>query len=80
LAPSISGSLCDKDFSSFLWICDPLSLSAAPNVYATDLPQPGGHPNSIRVLTFTNEKFGRLKAEDLVDDRIARKLEREGLF
>ena len=39
-----------------------------------------GIRNSIRVLTLTNEKFARLKAEDLVDDRIVRKLEREGLF
>jgi len=43
-------------------------------------PNVEGIRNSIRVLTLTNEKFGRLKAEDLVDDRIARKLEREGLF
>ena len=39
-----------------------------------------GIRNSIRVLTLTNEKFARLKAEELVDDRIVRKLEREGLF
>jgi hypothetical protein len=32
------------------------------------------------VLPLTNEKFGRLKAEELVDDRLARKLEKEGLF
>jgi len=32
------------------------------------------------VLTLTNERFGRLKAEDLVDDRVVRKLEKEGLF
>jgi hypothetical protein len=31
-------------------------------------------------LTVTNEKFGRLKAEDVFDDRIVRKLEKEGLF
>jgi hypothetical protein len=43
-------------------------------------PNVEGIRNSIRVLTLTNEKFGRLKAEDLVDDRIVRKLEREGLF
>ena len=43
-------------------------------------PNVEGIRNSIRVLTLTNEKFGRLKAEDLVDDRIARKLEKEGLF
>ena len=43
-------------------------------------PNLEGIRNSIRVLTLTNEKFGRLKAEELVDDRIVRKLEREGLF
>ncbi len=43
-------------------------------------PNVEGIHNSIRVLTLTNEKFGRLKAEDLVDDRIVRKLEKEGLF
>jgi hypothetical protein len=43
-------------------------------------PNVEGIRNSIRVLTLTNEKFGRLKAEDLVDHRIVRKLEKEGLF
>lgn len=43
-------------------------------------PNLEGIRNSIRVLTLTNEKFGRLKAEELVDERIVRKLEREGLF
>ena len=36
--------------------------------------------NSIRVLTLTNEKFRALKAEDLVDDRIIWKLEKDGAF
>lgn len=43
-------------------------------------PSPEAIRNAIRVLTLTNEKFARLKAEDLVDDRIVRKLEKEGLF
>lgn len=43
-------------------------------------PNVEGIRNSLRVLTLTNEKFGRLKAEDLVDDHIVRKLEKEGLF
>jgi NitT/TauT family transport system substrate-binding protein len=43
-------------------------------------PSPEGIRNAVRVLTLTNEKFGRLKAEDLVDDRIVKKLEKEGLF
>jgi hypothetical protein len=37
-------------------------------------------PKNFRVLTLTNEKFARLKAEDLADDRFARKFEKEGLF
>ena len=28
----------------------------------------------------TDPKFGRLKAENLVDDRIVRKLEKDGVF
>ena len=43
-------------------------------------PNLEGIRNAIRLLTVTNEKFGRLKAEDVVDDRIVRKLEKEGLF
>jgi hypothetical protein len=35
-----------------------------------------GIRNSLRVLATTNEKFRALKAEDLVDDRIVRKLEK----
>jgi NitT/TauT family transport system substrate-binding protein len=43
-------------------------------------PNLEGIRNAIRLLTVTNEKFGRLKAEDVIDDRIVRKLEKEGLF
>ena len=43
-------------------------------------PTVEGIRNSIRVLALTNEKFRGLKAEDLVDDRMVRKLEREGAF
>jgi len=43
-------------------------------------PTLDGIRNAIRLLTTTNEKFGRLKAEDVIDDRIVRKLEKEGLF
>jgi NitT/TauT family transport system substrate-binding protein len=43
-------------------------------------PSLDGIRNGIRVLTLTDEKFGRLKAEELADDRFARKLEKEGLF
>ena len=41
-------------------------------------PTVDGIRNSLRVLATTNEKFRALKAEDLVDDRIVRKLEKEG--
>jgi hypothetical protein len=40
-------------------------------------PNVKGIRNSIRVLTLTNEKFGRLRAEDLIDDRSVKKLERK---
>ena len=43
-------------------------------------PTVEGVRNSIRVLALTNEKFRGLKAEDLIDDRIVRKLEKEGAF
>lgn len=43
-------------------------------------PTVDGIRNSLRVLSMTSEKFSRVKAEDLVDDRIVRKLEKEGLF
>ena len=43
-------------------------------------PNVEGIRNSIRVLTLTNEKFGRLKAEDLVDDRIVKSSKRKDCF
>jgi len=43
-------------------------------------PTLDGIRNAIRLLATTNEKFGRLKAEDVIDERIVRKLEKEGLF
>ncbi len=43
-------------------------------------PSVDGLRNVINLLGKTNEKIRRLKAEDVVDDRIARKLEHEGLF
>jgi hypothetical protein len=43
-------------------------------------PTVDGIRNAIRVLSTTNEKFRVLKAEDLVDDRIVRRLEKEGAF
>lgn len=43
-------------------------------------PNVDGLRNVIRLLGKSNEKIRRLKVEDIVDDRIARKLEKEGLF
>jgi ABC-type nitrate/sulfonate/bicarbonate transport system substrate-binding protein len=39
-----------------------------------------GMRNAIRLLGFTNDKIGRLKAEDVIDNRILKKLEQEGFF
>jgi len=43
-------------------------------------PRADGVHNVIRLLGLTNEKIRKLRAEDLVDDRFVRKLEKEGRF
>lgn len=43
-------------------------------------PTVEGVRNVLRLLGMTNEGIRRLKAEDIIDDRILRKLEREGFF
>ena len=43
-------------------------------------PTVEGVRNVIRLLGTTNEKIRRLKAEELIDDRFVRKLEKEGRF
>lgn len=43
-------------------------------------PRADGVRNVIRLLGSSNEKIRKLKAEDLVDDRFVRKLEKEGKF
>lgn len=43
-------------------------------------PTVDGVRNTLRILSRIDPKFGKLKAEDLVDERIVRKLEREGVF
>jgi S-adenosylmethionine:diacylglycerol 3-amino-3-carboxypropyl transferase len=43
-------------------------------------PNKDGLRNVIGLLGRTSEQIRRLKVEDIVDDRIARKLEKEGLF
>jgi hypothetical protein len=42
------------------------------------IPTREGIQSALRLLSKTDPKFAKLKAEDLVDDRIARKLERDG--
>lgn len=37
-------------------------------------------PKAVRLLGVNNENVRRLKAEDLVDDSLVRKLEKEGRF
>jgi NitT/TauT family transport system substrate-binding protein len=43
-------------------------------------PTPEGVRNTIRLLSASNEKIRGLRAEDLIDDRIVRKLEQKGLL
>ncbi|HEX6438479.1 MAG TPA: ABC transporter substrate-binding protein [Candidatus Binatia bacterium] len=43
-------------------------------------PNTDGIRNAIRLLGSSNEKIRQLKAENMVDDRLVRKLEREGAF
>ena len=43
-------------------------------------PTVDGVRNTVRILSRIDPKFSKLKAEDLVDERIVRKLEKEGLF
>ena len=44
----------------------------------TIIPTRAGIQNALRVLSKADIKFAKLKADDLVDDRIARRLEKEG--
>ena len=43
-------------------------------------PTVEGVRNTVRILSRIDPKFTKLKPEDLVDERIVRKLEREGIF
>ena len=42
------------------------------------IPTKEGIRNALSILSRADGKFARLRAEDLVDDRIVRKLEKEG--
>ncbi|MGZ8485463.1 MAG: ABC transporter substrate-binding protein [Candidatus Binatia bacterium] len=51
------------------------------NVYERRaFPNPEGINNAIRLLGLGNEKIRQLKAANIVDDSIVRKLEKDGLF
>ena len=43
-------------------------------------PTVEGVRNTLRILDRVDPKFGRMKAENLIDERIVRKLERDGVF
>jgi hypothetical protein len=43
-------------------------------------PNVDGLRNVIRLLANSSEQIRRLKVEDIIDDRVVRKLEKEGLF
>ncbi len=43
-------------------------------------PTVSGVRNTVRILSRADAKFSKLKAEDLIDERIVRKLEKEGAF
>jgi len=43
-------------------------------------PTLDGVRNTVRILSRLDPKFSKLKADELVDERIVRKLEREGVF
>lgn len=52
-----------------------------PTIYEQKIyPSVDGIRNVIRLLGLTNEKIRKLKAEDLVEDSVLRKLEKEGRF
>ena len=54
---------------------------AARSLYSRRIvPTTDGVRNTLRILETVDPKFSRLKAENLIDDRIVRKLDREGFF
>jgi len=54
---------------------------AVRNLYNRRLfPTIDGVRNTLRILDRVDAKFGRMKAESLVDDRMVRKLDRDGVF
>ena len=54
---------------------------AARTLYSRRIiPTVDGVRNTLRILERVDPKFGRMKAENLIDDRIVRKLDKEGVF
>jgi hypothetical protein len=54
---------------------------AVRNLYSRRIfPTVDGVRNTLRILERIDPKFGRLKAENLIDDRLVRRLERDGVF
>ncbi|HVO91930.1 MAG TPA: ABC transporter substrate-binding protein, partial [Terriglobales bacterium] len=54
---------------------------AVRNLYSRRIfPTVDGVRNTLRILDRVDPKFGRLKAESLIDERVVRKLEKDGLF
>jgi hypothetical protein len=70
-----------RDFVCPSWN-KPWKATKACPCYTTSVsyPRVDGIRNVIRLLGVTNEKIRRLEAEDLVDERFVRKLEKEGRF
>jgi hypothetical protein len=56
----------------FMRLCDLYGRRIFPTVE--------GVRNTVRILGRVDPKFSKLKAEDLVDERIRRKLDRDGFF
>ncbi|MBI2368101.1 MAG: hypothetical protein HYV01_24270 [Deltaproteobacteria bacterium] len=55
--------------------------NALTQIYSRRIfPTVQGVRNTVRILSRLDPKFTKLKTEDLVDERIVRKLEREGIF
>ena len=58
-----------------------VGYESLPQLYERRIyPRADGVRNVIRFLGQSNEKIPKLKAEELVDDRLVRKLEKKGRF
>jgi hypothetical protein len=54
---------------------------AVRNLYNRRIfPTVDGVRNTLRILDRVDPKFGRMKSDNLIDERIVRKLERDGVF